>query len=78
MIGGKKENLGGGLIVYDTQNQSHIINCDFENLVGLKKNDVVVMPAVNFISAFNMCKKIGAKDGFRAIYCILKYGLFKA
>tara|TARA_B100001063_G_C16735946_1_gene542006 strand:- start:174 stop:1328 length:1155 start_codon:yes stop_codon:yes gene_type:complete len=29
--------------------------------VGLKKNDVVVMPAVNFISAFNMCKKIGAK-----------------
>jgi len=23
-------------------------------------------------------KKIGAKDGFRAIYCIIKYGLFKA
>lgn len=23
-------------------------------------------------------KKIGAKDGFRAIFCILKYGLFKA
>ena len=23
-------------------------------------------------------KKIGAKDGFRAIYCILKYGFFKA
>ena len=23
-------------------------------------------------------KKIGAKDGFRAIYCILKYGLFRA
>ena len=23
-------------------------------------------------------KKIGAKDGFRAIWCILKYGLFKA
>lgn len=22
-------------------------------------------------------KKIGWKDGFRAIYCILKYGLFK-
>ena len=21
-------------------------------------------------------KKIGARDGFRAIYCILKYGLF--
>jgi hypothetical protein len=23
-------------------------------------------------------KKIGPKDGFRAIYCILKYGLFNA
>jgi hypothetical protein len=23
-------------------------------------------------------KKIGWKDGFRAIYCILKYGLFRA
>ncbi len=23
-------------------------------------------------------KKINAKDGFRAIWCILKYGLFKA
>ena len=23
-------------------------------------------------------KKIGWRDGFRAIYCILKYGLFKA
>jgi hypothetical protein len=23
-------------------------------------------------------KKIGWKDGFRAIYCILKYGLFKS
>ena len=23
-------------------------------------------------------KKIGWKDGFRAIYCIIKYGLFKA
>ena len=23
-------------------------------------------------------KKIGARDGFRAIYCIIKYGLFKA
>ena len=22
-------------------------------------------------------KKIGWKDGFRAIYCIIKYGLFK-
>lgn len=43
LIGGKKENLGGGLIVYDTQNQSHIINCDFENLVGLKKNELLTV-----------------------------------
>ena len=28
---------------------------------GLKKNDIIVMPAVNFISAFNICKQIGAK-----------------
>ena len=27
----------------------------------LKKNDVVVMPAVNFISAYNMCRQLGAK-----------------
>ena len=28
---------------------------------GLKKGDVVIMPAVNFISAYNMCKQLGAK-----------------
>ena len=27
----------------------------------LKKNDVVIMPAVNFISAYNMCSQLGAK-----------------
>ena len=27
----------------------------------IKKNDVVVMPAINFISAYNMCKQLGAK-----------------
>jgi dTDP-4-amino-4,6-dideoxygalactose transaminase len=29
--------------------------------IGLKKNDVVLMPAVNFIASYNMCKLIGAK-----------------
>ncbi len=29
--------------------------------IGLKKNDIVVMPAVNFIAAFNVCNLIGAK-----------------
>ena len=29
--------------------------------VGLKKNDVVIMPAINFISSYNICKFIGAK-----------------
>ena len=58
LIKGKKENLGGGLIVYDTQNQSHIINCDFEYLVGLKKNEFLsdndfyqerlIMGSINF------------------------------
>lgn len=28
---------------------------------NLKKNEVVIMPAVNFISAYNMCKQLGAK-----------------
>lgn len=28
---------------------------------GIKKNDVVIMPVVNFISAYNMCKSLGAK-----------------
>lgn len=28
--------------------------------VNLKKNDVVIMPAINFIAAYNICKKIGA------------------
>lgn len=29
--------------------------------VGLKKNDIVVMPSVNFIAAFNICNMLGAK-----------------
>ena len=29
--------------------------------IDLKKNDVVVMPAVNFIASYNLCKQIGAK-----------------
>lgn len=29
--------------------------------IDLKKNDVVIMPAINFIAAYNVCKKIGAK-----------------
>ncbi len=27
----------------------------------LKKNDIVIMPAINFISAYSMCKQLGAK-----------------
>lgn len=29
--------------------------------IDLKKNDVVIMPAINFIAAFSMCKMMGAK-----------------
>ena len=29
--------------------------------INLKKNDVVIMPAINFISAFNVVSLIGAK-----------------
>ena len=32
--------------------------------IGLKKNDVVIMPIVNFIAAYNMCKNLGAKVFF--------------
>ena len=28
--------------------------------INLKKNDVVIMPAINFIAAYNICKRIGA------------------
>ena len=27
----------------------------------IKKNDIIVMPAINFISAYSMCKQLGAK-----------------
>ena len=29
--------------------------------IDLKKNDVVIMPAINFISSYNVCKLMGAK-----------------
>lgn len=29
--------------------------------INLKKNDIVVMPAVNFVAAYNICQLIGAK-----------------
>jgi len=29
--------------------------------IGLKKNDVVLMPSINFISSYSMCKNFGAK-----------------
>ena len=29
--------------------------------IGLKKNDVIIMPSVNFIASYNMAKFIGAK-----------------
>ncbi len=32
--------------------------------IGLKKKDVVIMPAINFISSYNICRFIGAKIFF--------------
>ena len=29
--------------------------------INLKKNDIIIMPVINFISAFNMAKIFGAK-----------------
>ena len=30
--------------------------------VDLKKNDIIIMPAINFIAVYNMSKILGAKD----------------
>ena len=32
--------------------------------INLKKNDIVIMPAINFIAAYNICKIMGAKIFF--------------
>ena len=29
--------------------------------INIKKNDIVIMPSINFISSFNLCKSIGAR-----------------
>ncbi len=29
--------------------------------IGLKKNDIVIMPSINFIAAYNICEMMGAK-----------------
>ena len=34
------------------------------NAIGLKKNDNVILPAINFIAAANICNLVGAKIFF--------------
>ena len=29
--------------------------------IGLKRNDVVIMPAINFVASYSICKMMGAK-----------------
>ena len=29
--------------------------------INIKKNDIIIMPAINFISSYNLCKRMGAK-----------------
>ena len=29
--------------------------------INLKKDDIVIMPAINFIASYNLCKTLGAK-----------------
>ena len=36
--------------------------------IGLKKNDVVLMPSINFISSYSMCKNFGAKIYLTDVY----------
>ena len=32
--------------------------------INIKKNDIIIMPAINFISSYNLCKRMGAKIFF--------------
>lgn len=57
-IRGNRENPGGGIIIYDNENNNHIINCEFRYLNGLKENTLskdnnlfkerIIMGAINF------------------------------
>ena len=58
--------------------------------LGVKKNDIIIMPIINFISSYNMCSSLGAKIFFadvdsktgqmtpqNLIDCIKKYSIKK-
>lgn len=44
--------------------------------IAKKRCRIYEMPISYYPRSYNEGKKIGVKDGFRAIYCILKYNLF--
>lgn len=44
--------------------------------ISKKRCRIYEMPISYYPRSYNEGKKIGVKDGFRAIYCILKYNLF--
>lgn len=44
--------------------------------IAKKRCRIYEMPISYYPRSYNEGKKIGIKDGFRAIYCILKYNLF--
>lgn len=44
--------------------------------IAKKRCRIYEMPISYYPRSYSEGKKIGVKDGFRAIYCILKYNLF--
>ena len=44
--------------------------------VAKKRCRIYEMPISYYPRSYNQGKKIGVKDGFRALYCIMKYNLF--
>jgi len=73
-IRGSEENLGGGIIIYDNKKKSYIVNCQFEYLTGLIKNEIsnynnfykerLIMGSVNFFQTDVKMKNIIFKNIF--------------
>ena len=67
IIRGDRENLGGGIIIYDNVKKNQIINCEFRYLDGLKNNfsshdnnffnERIIMGAVNFFKTNVLVEK---------------------
>ena len=72
----KNKNLTLGPLLYNFEkklkyffNVKNVIACSSGTAaihlaflsIGLKKNDIVIMPSINFIAAYNICNSMGAR-----------------